>query len=243
MTTLVTRAGKGAALTHNEMDTNLQIMIPDTVSKTANYNILTTDEGKVFLVNAPSGGGTVTLSLPACSSAGDGWHCTVKRINDEDDDVVIAGAGGDQVDGGSGITLAQRWAYVTLVTDGFDWYVTQSAKLDGRYSSNKPIAVMDNLRVSDGRHRVNSGGLPPEYQAILMIMNETANASVSLSGTNGFSSSGLVKTDPNGFLIWTQGVDSLANGSTGNWTFTVTVSGGIGGDNNDGIYTFLMNTT
>jgi hypothetical protein len=245
MTTLVTRAGKGSALTHNEMDTNIQIAVPDTMAKTATYAVQVADEGNLLLV-APASNTTITL--PAAGTAGDGFQIGVKRTNDAGTyTLTVDGSGSETIDGETSLTLEQNGALVWLVCDGSNWFITSAFKTGGSQNPITPQAGGQNYRWTSGLYEVNASLDSGAYQYSYYILGDKPNAQVTVSST----ASGLDgsfwpytdgKTDANGNFFFGQGGASLCGTEAvdGTWTLTVTVSGGIGGPDNDGVYEFSM---
>lgn len=244
MTTLVTRAGKGSALTHNEMDTNIKIAVPDTMAKTANYAVQVADEGNLLLV-APASNTTITL--PAAGTAGDGFQIGIKRTNDAGTyTLTVDGSGSETIDGETSLTMEQNGALVWLVCDGSNWFITSAFKVGGSQNPLIPQASGDNLRWTSGNYEVNATIDSGNYQYSYFILGELPNAQVTVSTTaTGASGSWPFtdgKTDANGNFCFTQGGSSLCGTESigGTWTMTFTVASGVGGPDNDGVYEFSM---
>ena len=120
MTTLVTRAGKGSALSHTEMDTNILIAVPASSNKTANYTVVVGDEGD--LINVDTTSGDITLSLPAVATAGNGFSLHVQKDSSDGNTVIIDPNGSETVNGSSTFVLTSQYASCYLVCDGSEWH-------------------------------------------------------------------------------------------------------------------------
>lgn len=82
-------------------------------TQTVNYTATSTDS--VILAN----GSSITVTLPAASSAGAGRTYSIKNINTTG--LTIASNGGT-IDGATTVAVSQ-WAARTLVSDGSNWYI------------------------------------------------------------------------------------------------------------------------
>ncbi|HUC81373.1 MAG TPA: hypothetical protein VMR70_10680 [Flavisolibacter sp.] len=87
---------------------------------TANTAIAATDN--TVLANTTSG--AVTLTLPAASGIS-GRIYTIKKIGSGgiDNQLTITPAGGATIDGGSSYVIYNDYTFVTLQTDGTNWYI------------------------------------------------------------------------------------------------------------------------
>lgn len=86
---------------------------------TSNYTL--TGNDNTVLANTTSGALTITLPAPANFS---GRIYTIKKIGTGgiDNDLTITPASGT-IDGGSSYKIYNDWTYVTLQTDGTNWYI------------------------------------------------------------------------------------------------------------------------
>jgi len=113
MATLRSRASKGSALSHNELDANFKRTV---TQKTTTYQILISDNRSIIEGNDASTPFTITLPPVATadnSETGD-FEVTVTNINAAV--VTVDGSGAEAVDGGTGVTLKQ-WDSVTCQLD------------------------------------------------------------------------------------------------------------------------------
>lgn len=86
---------------------------------TADATIDATDN--TILVNASSA--AVTLTLPSATGIA-GRIYTIKKIaGGLDNDVTISPAGSSTIDGGTSYKIYNDWTFVTLQTDGTNWYI------------------------------------------------------------------------------------------------------------------------
>jgi hypothetical protein len=87
-------------------------------SKTAAYAATPADR---FLA-CDSTGGAFSVTLPSAALY-PGLALTVKRVNAGANDVTLAGAGGQTIDGAATLALTAQWAYATVFSDGVNWLV------------------------------------------------------------------------------------------------------------------------
>lgn len=79
------------------------------------------DDDEVVFLDATAG--VVTLTLPA-ASARPGRRLTIKRVSTNANAPVIAGAGGDLIDGDASVALDAPYVSLDLVSDGnAAWYI------------------------------------------------------------------------------------------------------------------------
>lgn len=88
---------------------------PLLVTKSADYTVLSTDEGTIFLVDATSGAKTITL--PAASTW-TGFRVGVKKIDSSTNTVTVARAGTDTIDGATSYVLSVDKEIVHLESNG-----------------------------------------------------------------------------------------------------------------------------
>lgn len=89
--------------------------------KTVNTNgYAITDKDNTILVDASAA--SLTVNLPA---AVEGRIYTIKKIGNGgiDKEVTIAPNGSAQVEGGPSYTIYNDWTFVTLQSDGTNWYI------------------------------------------------------------------------------------------------------------------------
>ncbi len=96
-----------------------------TVAKTSNYTVLDTDRDKLILVDATSG--TVTISLIAAATAGDGFQIAVKKTDSSGNTVILDGNSSETIDGATTLTLSNQNEIAVLTCNGSNWFVTNSA--------------------------------------------------------------------------------------------------------------------
>jgi len=115
----------GALDTSGFVTTAAAITMP-VVSKAGDYSIASTDMGQLFSVDSSSA--TVTLSLPAAGTAGDGSTFGVVKT-DASNTVVLDGSGGETINGSTTYSLSTNRSAIILVTDGSEWFIV--AEFDG----------------------------------------------------------------------------------------------------------------
>ena len=112
-----------------------------TVSKTSNYTVLEADRDKVIRADATSG--TVTVTLVAAATAGDGFQVAVKKVDSSANTVIIDGSASETIDGAATLTLSTQYDVALLICDGSNWHVTNSA------ASQSTSFSVDNATNSD----------------------------------------------------------------------------------------------
>ncbi len=96
-----------------------------TVVKTSNYPVVEADRDKVILVDSTSG--TVTITLLAAATAGDGFQVAIKKTDSSGNTVVIDGNASETIDGATTLTLSTQYDVALLVSNGTNWFVVNSA--------------------------------------------------------------------------------------------------------------------
>ncbi len=120
------------------------------LSKTADYTLLATDEGK--WVNADPTGATFTITLPNAVTVGDGWACGIRHSGGltTTNAVRVATVGGQTIasDGLTGLAamaLDKAGESVWLVSDGGGWTVIVHTPPHMVTGSTTMITVADRL--------------------------------------------------------------------------------------------------
>lgn len=113
-------------------------------SKSANFNVLVTDKGKLFEVDASSGSVNATLLLAA--DASNGFEVSFKKVDSSSNTVVVDGNGAETIDGATTQTLSNQYDAITLVCDGTEWHV--KSENDASESSPLPRGYIDGLNVT-----------------------------------------------------------------------------------------------
>lgn len=96
-----------------------------TVSKTANYTVVEGDRDKLIRADATSG--TVTITLLAAATAGDGFSIAVKKVDSSANTVIIDGNSSETIDGATTLTLSTQYDVAIITCDGSNWHVINSA--------------------------------------------------------------------------------------------------------------------
>lgn len=96
------------------------------LDKSANYTIVTADQGTLFRVNTTSG--TITLTLPLISGVSDGYKVSIVKWTGDTSSVIVSRSGSDTINGGTSSTLGAQYTQTTFVAD-FEtnqWFATTS---------------------------------------------------------------------------------------------------------------------
>lgn len=96
-----------------------------TVSKSADYTVAESDRDKLIKVDAT--GGTVTISLLAAATAGNGFQIAIKKIDNSANTVIIDGNSAETIDGNPTLTLSTQYNVAVLISDGTGWNISNSA--------------------------------------------------------------------------------------------------------------------
>lgn len=91
-----------------------------TLAKSANYTILTTDEGFLVLVDASSG--AVTITLPVAATAADGFSIRVLKTDNSVNLVTVDGDGAETIDGQTTFVLGNQYDAALFVTNATTWF-------------------------------------------------------------------------------------------------------------------------
>ena len=93
----------------------------DTSTQSFDFNVLSTDFNKTFLIDASSS--NVTATLPTAASVFDGFVVRFKGI-DVTNVATIDGNGSETIDGNASVTLDSQNAVLECVCDGSNWVLT-----------------------------------------------------------------------------------------------------------------------
>lgn len=102
-----------------------------TLSKTADYTIVTADKNKVIRVTASSA--DITITLPSISSFSNGFSVKVLKTDATDYKVTLARASSDTIDGVTAYVVANQNDFIIVSTDnsGKDWEVIYADEIAG----------------------------------------------------------------------------------------------------------------
>lgn len=96
-----------------------------TVTKTTNYQTVEADRDKLIRADATSG--TLTVTLLAAATAGDGFTMAIKKIDNSANTVIIDGNASETIDGATTLTLNNQNEVAVIMSNGTTWSVTNSA--------------------------------------------------------------------------------------------------------------------
>jgi len=134
MPTLRTRAGKGSALTHAELDANFTRPVDQ---KTTTYSCLASDNRSLIEGNHASTPFTITLGAATTMDNAESGDYEISFSNIGAAAVTIARAGADTIDGAATSIVLQTYESISLKTnnagDGYQ-SIGSSAKLIDQYS-------------------------------------------------------------------------------------------------------------
>lgn len=100
---------------------------PDTpvISKTSDYTITASDQGK--WIKTDTTGGSVQLTLPSATTAGDGFIVFIQHTVAANVTTIVR-AGSDTLNGGSSLRIFRQWGTVVVVSDGGTAWTAMSAE-------------------------------------------------------------------------------------------------------------------
>lgn len=125
--------------------------ITPVISKTSDFTVLTSQQGTVFDVDPT--GGNVTATLPSAVTAGDDFRITFKNTGTANS-VIISAVSAQTIDGETTYTLEDQYEGVTLVSDGANWLISESARLSPP-PSDYPPGHLYGLKLSNGSDTTN----------------------------------------------------------------------------------------
>ena len=103
--------------------TSLQQLLT-TLSKTSNYTVTISDKDKFILCDATAG--TITLTLPAAATAGNGFSIGAKKTDSGTNTVIIDANGAETIDGNTTYVLTAQNDGVKIITNGTAWYTMEA---------------------------------------------------------------------------------------------------------------------
>lgn len=123
------------------MDSLLKVA-SDTVTstKSANYPVVVADRNTLILGDSTSG--TITMTLPDATVVGNGFLLSFKKLVAANS-MIIAGSGGQTIDGGSTYTLIKQYESVTMVSNGTNWDNLSDGGLDIPVASETEAGIIE----------------------------------------------------------------------------------------------------
>lgn len=121
-----------------------------TQAKTADYTVTSTDAGTVLLVDTSAG--SVTITLPAAATAGNGFAIGILKSTPDSNIVTIAPAAGETVDFEADQLLTEQGAGTLIVSDGANNWVGVGGGGSGSGGAQSTEILLDEnygLLVSD----------------------------------------------------------------------------------------------
>lgn len=97
------------------------------LSITADYTVLASDEGRTILCDASSAAITVTLGPAA--TLGDGFEVTIKKTDQTTNTVTVDGDGAETIDGAATLEFYRQDEWVSLASDVTEWHIKAGATL------------------------------------------------------------------------------------------------------------------
>jgi hypothetical protein len=178
MPTITTRAGKGSALTHTELDNNFKRTVSQ---KTSAYTIAVSDNRSIIECNHASTPFTLTLPDAATAQSEDtgDFEVTVTNINSAA--VTIARAGSDTINGGSDSVVLSQNESVTIhvnsagtgwVTLGTGW--ADNLTVAGTLDVTGATTLGGDLTLQEGDPRIYLNDTTDRSYDIALVNNSSA---------------------------------------------------------------------
>lgn len=110
-----------------------------TSAKTSAHTVLTSEDGTLFLVT-----GDTTVTLLAAATAGAGFRIGIKKTDTAGTTVTIDPNSTETIDdSATSITLTVRYETIVIVSDGSEWWITDSFSLNQLGIPNHDSIVID----------------------------------------------------------------------------------------------------
>lgn len=211
-----------------------QFNLPTVVTKSANYSPnTTTDEGTFFLVNATSGG--VTISLPAVSTLWNGYRIGIMKTDGTANSVLVAPNGTDTINGVNvTFQLNADNDFMWLIADGVSAWTILSSQIFGAIPLIDGATVALNAIL--GRHfrlttttnpTISAPTNPSDGQRIIIEIIASGGArSPGLStAAGGFRYGSDIVTIPSVASGTALEIGCVYNSTTNNWRVVGTANG------------------
>lgn len=181
-----------------------------TVSKTSNYQTVEADRDKLIRADATSG--TLTVTLLAAATAGDGFMLAVKKVDSSGNAVIIDGNSSETIDGATTLSLTSQYEVAVLISNGTSWSVINSAAVQSTTFAADDATEDALTNVITVQH--TTSGTPTNGMGTGVLFNgESADESPSNLGVIAFVSSDVTAgSEDSYFLVQTRAAGaSLAN--------------------------------
>ena len=168
------------------------------LDKSANYSIVTGDQGTLFRVS--TGSGPVTITLPLISSVTDGFKVSVVKWTGDLNGVTVSRSGSDTINGATTASLGSQYTQTTFVADleTNQWFGATS----GLGSTN---VVVDVLSGNGGTSFTLSGEPGTKNNTWVHVSTTYQNKSTySISGSTITFNTAPASGTSNIEVVWTQ---------------------------------------
>ncbi len=103
---------------------SLTQIIFNTVTKTTDYTVTSSDNNTVILVDSTAG--DVDITLPTAASAGNGFCIWIKKVSGDGNTLSILPNGAETIEGTASVTTSTQYRAYQVVTNGMAWYLFNS---------------------------------------------------------------------------------------------------------------------
>ncbi len=156
-----------------------------TVSKTSSYPTVEADRDKLIRADATSG--TLTVTLLAAATAGDGFMLAVKKVDSSGNAVIIDGNSSETIDGAATLSLSNQYEVAILICNGTSWHVVNSAAAQSTTFAADNASNTSVTNVVTVQH-TTSGSPTAGIGTGVLFNSESADESPSNFGTISFVS-------------------------------------------------------
>lgn len=111
-------------------------MFSEVVDKSSAYAVVASDNGSLIRVDTT--GGAVIITLPSIASVGDGFRVAVGKKTSDSNQVAIARAGSDTINGGTTYTIGSQFSIATIVADAEtnEWFAIGAGATAGTLTAD-----------------------------------------------------------------------------------------------------------
>lgn len=169
-----------------------------TVTKTSNYQSVEADRDKLIRADATSG--TLTVTLVAAATAGDGFMQAIKKTDSSGNTVIIDGNASETIDGSTTLTLSNQNEVAVIISNGTSWNVINSAATQSTTFATDNATNSANTNVAIFQH--TTSGTPTNGIGVGTLYNsESADESPSNFGVLAFIADDVTAGSEDTYLL------------------------------------------
>lgn len=103
---------------------------------TASKSITTSGDNDATVYICDTTTGNITFTLPAAADYGVGNKMTVIKTDSSTYDVILDADGSELINDASTYTITQQYDYITIISDGFNWWIVSDTSSSGTGNNN-----------------------------------------------------------------------------------------------------------